>query len=427
MPIRSARGGGAPPLEWRFRRGWSEAELKSRLRRVDPLGASFPPAADMTAELGWNEVRSCAVIAREPPGSPVAGGAFERARELVAALEHSDPRLAVAHFDPAAPLLQRPVLVEIRAGGLRFLCPSAVARVREAATAAGATWGFALDTLRGHLARGRAWFVVEKDAASGEVRFRIHGAWRAGDLPKGWGWLGWQLLGRRRQRAWHRLSHARLRRLVAEGAEQSARGLLAHSGRRVAAGPNGVAARPVGAAVAAPDREEERMRWDRWALVAGFAALAGARSMSAPALVALAAARARPRDGGGVARALSSRVAAVALGACALAEMAADKWPRIPPRTAPPSLALRALSGAASADALAAAPGPGWRCALVGAAVAAGATFASSRLRRLLARGVREPAAGFAEDALVLAAGGAMLRWMGALPGRARVHATGMA
>jgi uncharacterized membrane protein/uncharacterized protein (UPF0548 family) len=403
---------GRVAVAWRLGRGWSDAELRERLAAVDPRAVNFDPAAPLTAERGWNEVRSHAVVAREPPGPPLADGAYARARRLVAACAHSDPRIVVAHFDAAAPLAGRVLLLELISLRLHFLCPAVVGETRDDAGGDRATAGFSLVTLRGHVERGREWFLVEKDHATGDVRLRIEASWRAGDFPGWWAWAGFQLLGRRSQRRWHRLAHLRLRRLLVARAEGPRRGGLAHEGAhgptdRLEVSFSRGAAR---AAQVTVEREEERMRWDRWLAVAGLGAVAGGRSMTPLALLAAATARQRATGGDRLARAFASPWVAGALGVLALGEIAADKWPAIPPRTEPAPLAFRALAGAAAADVLAArAEAPAWRAALLGASAAVLGTFAFAALRRALERRVPEPGAGFVEDALVLGAGAALL------------------
>src|SRR5690349_10682926 len=97
--------------EWRFLRGWSEAELSSRLREVATRRRNFDDSeSGMTPERGWSRHHSSAIIAKEPPGPPVDAGLFLRAWDLVRRYAFSDPRIVRAHFDAAAPLDQRPML-----------------------------------------------------------------------------------------------------------------------------------------------------------------------------------------------------------------------------------------------------------------------------------------------------------------------------
>jgi uncharacterized membrane protein len=80
-------------------------------------------------------------------------------------------------------------------------------------------------------------------------------------------------------------------------------------------------------------------------------------------------------------------------------EMAADKSPWIPARSAPAALAGRVISGTLAGRQLA-----GGRGARVGAATAAATTYASERVRELLGQrlALPDPVLAVAEDALVL-------------------------
>ncbi len=205
--------------EWRFLRGWSDAELTARLTAAAARPRNFADAdREMTAERGWGRHFSEAVIARETPGPPERGGAFDRAWTLVEDYFFSDPRIVTAHFDRSAPLMGRRMLLEARVWGLRYLGPVVVAAVRDDRDASRSARGFRYDTVDGHFERGSEWFVVAKDYASGDVTFRIHAAWKRGELPNWWSRIGFNLLARRYQRAWHRLAHLRLRAMLGSAA-----------------------------------------------------------------------------------------------------------------------------------------------------------------------------------------------------------------
>lgn len=142
---------------------------------------------------------------------------------------------------------------------------------------------------------------------------------------------------------------------------------------------------------------------------AGVGALAGMRSLSAPALLSHESARGGRRTGSGAAaRLFSSRAASRALGILAAGEMAADKTRWIPSRIDPLPLAGRALFGALG-GALVASRRGGSRLApaLLGAAVAVGAAAAMYTLRRLARQRLPLPdaALGLVEDGLVVALG----------------------
>jgi uncharacterized membrane protein len=109
----------------------------------------------------------------------------------------------------------------------------------------------------------------------------------------------------------------------------------------------------------------------------------------------------------GAERALRGRAAPWLLGGLAAFELAADQWPRLQPRIAPPSLLGRVLSAALVASAL----GRG-RARRSDVAIAAGSAvvsaFASYWLRRAANRRLPNAVSGLIEDALVVGAGAAL-------------------
>jgi hypothetical protein len=215
-----------PRAEWRFGRGWSTPELEQRLARLRLQSVTAAP------EQGGARYHSEAVVFREPPGPPMPDGAFTRGRELVRRYDFSDPRIVTGHFDRGAELPGRPMLLEIKVLGLHYLCGAVVGAVADRQQADQSLFGFRYDTLASHIEAGTEWFLLIKDHASGEIRFRIEALWREGRFPNWWSRLGFQLLARRYQRAWHRLAHLRLRaRLQARGLPALPRGdRLLHEG-----------------------------------------------------------------------------------------------------------------------------------------------------------------------------------------------------
>lgn len=378
---------------WRFLRGWTAEELDENLSKAATLEPNFSDDGGLSRELGWNVVTSRASIAREAPGVPVEGGAFSLAWEAIARFEHSDPRIVAVHFRRGAELPERLLLLELRALGLRFLCPARIAAVQTGGDADFTHRSFTLETLRGHIERGKERFLLEKDHRTGEIRFLIEAAWLPGDLPNWWSRLGFELVGRRYQRAWHRLAHLRLRRIAAgAGAERSrAGGDIEQEGAPMAIQPvQFVAQRGLGRWGVDVEQEMEDMRRDTLWRAAGFGALSGIRSLGPPAILW------RPKRGLGPALVL-----------LAAGEMIADKLP-IPPRTRPISLAARALSGGL-AGGQATGTRRRWRGsgALVGATAAIASTFLSREVRAWADR--RSRALGYAvaiaEDAVVVFAG----------------------
>ncbi|HWV39849.1 MAG TPA: DUF1990 family protein [Vulgatibacter sp.] len=378
---------------WRHLRGWSDAELAACLDAAEELPLNFRDDLPLVPERGWNRVRSRAVIAREAPGPPSTAGAFSRAWRAVEAFEHSDPRIVVAHFRPSVPLERRHLLLELRPLSLRFLCPARVAAVRAESDAASTRRGFTIETLAGHVERGREEFLLEKDHRTGEVRFGIEAAWREGDFPSLWSRIGFELLGRRYQRAWHRLAHLRLRQIAAglEAHDPLAGVGLAHEGRQMPFEQvQFFAQRGLGRRGVEVEQEVEDMRRDTLWNAAGLGALSGVRSLGPPALL-----------GGRLGRRAGSLLSALGAG-----EMVADKLP-IPPRTRPASLVARAISGAFAGGMAARRRRSRGRASLVGASAAVAATFLSGRLRAMAVRRSRllGHVVAIAEDALVIGAG----------------------
>jgi uncharacterized protein (UPF0548 family) len=199
--------------EWRFHRRWTESELKERLASLEHVRRNWGDQISedgLTPARGFHYHHSTAIVAREPPGLPVPGGPYERAVRLISDYEFSDPRIVTAHFDKARPLDGRRMLLELAVLGLRYLVGTVVGAVHRDED----SFGFRYDTLVGHIETGAEWFFLMKDRQTGEIRFQIEAAWREGDFPNVWSRVGFAVLGRRYQRAWHRLAHLRLRTLL---------------------------------------------------------------------------------------------------------------------------------------------------------------------------------------------------------------------
>ena len=202
--------------EWRLFASWSSAALKQRLEALPLKAVNFDELieAEMTGERGWHHYHSEAVIAH---GND-ADARFARAKTALATYQFSDPAIVVAHFDPAAPLLHRRLLLEIKIWGLRYLCPAYVSKVRDEAN----LFAFRYDTLEGHIERGVEWFTVSK-AESGEIRFRIEARWRRAEFPNWWSRVGFILVAGFYQRRWHRRAHRRLSLLAHHGSPKRPR------------------------------------------------------------------------------------------------------------------------------------------------------------------------------------------------------------
>jgi uncharacterized membrane protein len=162
------------------------------------------------------------------------------------------------------------------------------------------------------------------------------------------------------------------------------------------------------------------MRTGSILLPLGFGWITGMRSLAGPtfASVRLRGERHPLHRRGRLERLLGGSASPFVLTALALAEVAADKRPGAPDRTAPPSLAVRALLGAAAGAAIGGASEivderrSAWLGALVGASAAVASSYVNLWLRRRAARatGVSEQRLGFAEDALTIGLGTGLAR-----------------
>jgi uncharacterized membrane protein len=345
----------------------------------------------------YRHVCSRARVAIEPPGPPVPGGSFERLWEAIQYFEHSDPRIVVAHFHPDDPLRGRIVLLEIRVLGLRYLCPVRIAAARSHSNPTRTLRAIALDTLEGHLERGREWFFLRKDHETGEIRFRVQAAWRAGDFPNAWSHAGFLLLAPKYQRAWHRLTHLRLRRIAAGLAPRAeVVGPIFHAEEPMPAEPIRFYSGRIPPRELDVEREEEEMQSGRFFDPLFLGAFSGIRSLTGPAVAV------RQLDGSERRHRALRRL----LTMLAANEFLVDKLPGIPPRTHPLSLAARAISGAFVASV-----GEGSKKArlvrgLLGSAgaVASAHLFTALRMRALRRSRLFGHALALAEDALVLLA-----------------------
>ncbi len=200
---------------WRFGGGWSEAEMKRYLAELPARSVNFTvPLEEMEPEHGWTVDGDEQPLGHEPPGHPVPDGLFERARQGLMNYDFSDPRIVEGHFDPKEPFIGREMLLEMKVLGFRYLCGVRVHSIREEERDGRSYWGFRYDTLEGHIERGYEWFLLTKEHATGEVRFKIEAHWRLGDFPNWWSWLGFRLFGERYRIRWRHRAPERLRELA---------------------------------------------------------------------------------------------------------------------------------------------------------------------------------------------------------------------
>ena len=175
----------------------------------------------VTEAEGWAIDHHVVPLAEEPPGPPVPGGPFERARELVRGYQFADPGLVRAIYDPAEPLERRNMLLEGRFLGMRFRMGVRVVAVVDDTTERDGQpvrrWGWSYRTLRGHLEMGQMDFEVAKDLRGGEVEFRIRAVSRPAPVRNPVVRAGFRIFGRRLQLRFARVAGQRMRDLVAGG------------------------------------------------------------------------------------------------------------------------------------------------------------------------------------------------------------------
>ncbi len=218
---------------WRFGSSWPSDYLRTFIAELAQRKTNYgEPPENLTEEAGWTVDGAESSLGFEPPGAPVVDGLFERAKQGILNYDFSDPRIVVGHFDPKSPLIGRNIALEIKVLGLRFLGGARVMDAREENTAAESVFGFRYDTLEGHFERGFEWFLLTKNHATGEVRFKIEAHWRVGLFPNWWSKMGFLLIGQFYRRWWRNLAPGRLKELARKPLSKPTAGPdgLAHRG-----------------------------------------------------------------------------------------------------------------------------------------------------------------------------------------------------
>ncbi|KUJ42907.1 hypothetical protein ACZ90_67610 [Streptomyces albus subsp. albus] len=172
-------------------------------------------SADEVCGPAWNIDTHRSALPAERPGPPEPEGSWERACLLVRGYEFSPPEIVRALYDPAAPLLGRDMLLEARFHGMHFYCGVRVTEVVNVTQDNGdRIWGWAYETLEGHLERGKVTYEVVKRQETGEVEFVVSSHSQGAPTLDRVTSLGWQLFGRRTQLRFYRRCAERLRGFV---------------------------------------------------------------------------------------------------------------------------------------------------------------------------------------------------------------------
>jgi uncharacterized protein (UPF0548 family) len=162
----------------------------------------------------------CQPLPREPPGEPVAGGAWAIARRLVEEYRMADPAIVRARWDPDAAFVGRVMVLQLRLWRLLYVHARVrVTRVwddhRVVDGRRARVFGFEYETLPGHLEIGRMDYEVLKFLDDGAVQFRLHARTRASGDGAWWARIGFLLFGRRQQMRFYFRCCARMGRLTA--------------------------------------------------------------------------------------------------------------------------------------------------------------------------------------------------------------------
>ncbi|RRO19332.1 DUF1990 family protein [Saccharopolyspora rhizosphaerae] len=172
-------------------------------------------AAEEVREPHWNFDTHRRFLGVERPGPPEPGRIWETACRLVRDYEFAVPSRIRAIYRCGSPLLGRDLLLEGRFSGMRFHMGVRITEVVDESSPQ-RVWGWAYETLEGHLERGKMSYLVVKHPGSGRVEFVVSGCSQRspglGPVVE----LGWALFGRPTQLRFYGHCGVRLERLVRE-------------------------------------------------------------------------------------------------------------------------------------------------------------------------------------------------------------------
>ena len=196
------------------------AERRLAALRGAGLNFDLQPPDRYTPERGWHADALRQPLPAEAPGEPAPGGSWAVARRLTEAYAMADPALVRATWDPAAPLLGREMLLQLRLyrllsvhAGVRVTRVWDEPRVRDGREER--VFGYEYATLSGHVEMGRMDYEVCKRLDDGAVDFRLHAHSRPSGQGPPWVRLGFRLFGRREQLRFYGRCCDRLARLTA--------------------------------------------------------------------------------------------------------------------------------------------------------------------------------------------------------------------
>ncbi|NDZ82868.1 DUF1990 family protein [Streptomyces sp. SID10853] len=179
---------------------------------------SLPAGRTPARGEGWHVDSLRRPLAREGPGDPEPGGAWDIACRLVRDYQFPEPGILRALYRRDDALLGRNILLEGRFLGLRFdmgvRITSVTDDLRGTGESAQRVWGWGYRTLQGHLEEGELHYQVIKYPHTGAVEFLITGYSRRAPIRNPVVRAGFVLFGRMTQRRFYRASANRLHRLT---------------------------------------------------------------------------------------------------------------------------------------------------------------------------------------------------------------------
>jgi uncharacterized protein DUF1990 len=195
------------------------ADRRRLLRELADRKPNFSPG-DLpdSADDAWHVDDYCRELPGETSGEPVPGGTFEIARRLMTDYEFADPSMVRALYDADAPLLGRDMLLEVRFFAIHVDVGVRVSQIfdetREVDGERVKVWGWAYQTLEGHLECGQMDYQLWKWLDSGRVEYRIHAVSEHVGGRNPVINLGFRLVGRREQVLFARRCGERMEKLV---------------------------------------------------------------------------------------------------------------------------------------------------------------------------------------------------------------------
>ncbi len=197
-------------------RDWIFGRLDAVRVWSDLADAHINYSVDEVRRPEWNIDTHRKTLTTEQPGPPEPEGPWEHACQLVRDYEFSPPEIVRALYDPSTPLLGRDMLLEARFPAIHFYCGVRITGVvGETRENGDRSWGWAYETLDGHLERGKVTYEVVKHHDTGQVEFVATSYSQEAPTLGPTTALGWRVFGRHIQLRFYRRCGQRLQTFVA--------------------------------------------------------------------------------------------------------------------------------------------------------------------------------------------------------------------